>query len=378
MSFLLVVLGVWGSMHLYVFVRVCSRAGLSRWWAAGSAGAGLLLMLAPIAGTVLYMRGHLLTGRIVHRIGMIWAAAFFLFFCTSIAHDLLALGLHLARLVRPVLPGISLGGRRIVVWEAILVLVVCGYSFLEARHVVVERVTIPTQKLPPDLSRLRIVQITDLHLGLSVGHGHLEKVVEIAQAAEPDVLVCTGDLLDGWAPGMEQLAETLSHLRAPLGKYAVTGNHEYYGGLTRAVEFTRQAGFTVLLNEVVQPRKWLSIAGFEDDTARYFGEHATWEETSILGQASEGDYTVVLKHRPVVKAECLALTDLQLSGHTHGGQVFPFTLAIWAVYEYGHGLVELAPGRHLYTSRGAGTWGPPMRFLNPPEVTVIDLVRDGT
>ena len=118
----------------------------------------------------------------------------------------------------------------------------------------------------------------------------------------------------------------------------------------------------------------------DDETARrwHSSEGAPWDEQKVLDRTADGDYVVLLKHRPLVEPDSVPLMDLQLSGHTHRGQIFPFTLLVAAYYEYGHGLVELAPQKHLYTSRGTGTWGPPMRFLNPPEITIIDIVSAAT
>lgn len=375
MRFLLTVFLIWGSMHLYAWVRVRAYARLSLLWAVVLAAAMIVLMVCPVAGIMLHRAGRMTSGRAVALVGMVWLGTFFLFFCVSLVHDLYNAVLSIIQLAIPTVRSARLLGPYPVLVEVGIVALVSVYSVFEARHIVIERVQIETAKLPPGLPNLRIVQITDLHLGLSVGAGRLAAIVDAVRRANPDLLVSTGDLVDARAADMHGLAEALAGVQARLGKYAVTGNHEYYAGLDQALEFTRKAGFTVLSSETVRPREGLSIVGFGDDTARHFDGGERPDEGETLRQVRQGDYVVVLKHRPLVRPESIPLMDLQLSGHTHGGQIFPFGLLVAAFYEYGHGLVELGQGTHLYTSRGAGTWGPPMRFLSPPEVTVIEVVR---
>jgi predicted MPP superfamily phosphohydrolase len=379
MKFFLTVLLIWGSMHLYVWARVQVYARFGVLGAAGLALAMLVLMFGPIGGIALSRAGHVPIGRAVALVGMTWAGGFFLFFWLSLLHDTYNCALTVAGLFVPAARSIRLVGREPILAETALVALICVYSLFEARHIVTERARIETAKLPPGLDRVRIVQISDIHLGLTVGRRHLARIVREVEEAEPDLLVSTGDLVDAEMCGLDDQAKMLAAISAPLGKYAVTGNHEYYAGLEQALDFTRRAGFTVLSNDAATVREGLTVAGVDDDTALRgaFGREEPWDEQEVLGRAAGGGYVVFLKHRPLLQADSVPLMDLQLSGHTHRGQIFPFTLFVAAYYEYPHGLVELTEGRYLYTSRGTGIWGPPMRFLNPPEVTVIDVVRAG-
>jgi hypothetical protein len=162
---------------------------------------------------------------------------------------------------------------------------------------------------------------------------------------------------------------------APLGKYAVTGNHEFYAGIGSALAFTRRAGFTVLRGEMVVVEKVLRIAGVDDPTGEALDSDPRPSEAEILGGAASSLFTLLLKHRPVVSAEARSRIDLQLSGHTHRGQLFPFRLLVRFSYPFLAGLYTFEEGGALYVSRGTGTWGPRMRFLSPPEITVIDIER---
>jgi predicted MPP superfamily phosphohydrolase len=159
-----------------------------------------------------------------------------------------------------------------------------------------------------------------------------------------------------------------------LGKYGVTGNHEFYAGLDQSIRFTEQAGFTMLRGERIDIGDFLTIAGVDDSQARSFGLFSGRSESDLLGDLPDNRFVLLLKHRPLLDEDSRGLFDLQLSGHVHRGQIFPFSIITGLYYETQAGLATFSDGSSLYVSRGAGTWGPPVRFLSPPEVTVIDLV----
>jgi predicted MPP superfamily phosphohydrolase len=377
MKFLIVALLIWGGMHAYAWAHVRAHGGLDARWASALAIVMLVLMSSPILGMSLVHSGRVGLGRPLEAVGMIWSGVFFLFFSASLVHDLWNLLLTLGGLLHPALRALRLTGPRALIAETALVLAIAAYSAFEAWCIRTEHVRLESPKLAAGTPHVRIVQVSDIHLGGMVGKRRLARIARAVSRAEPDLLVGTGDLVDADMSGAQDLAKMLADLPAPLGKYAVTGNHEYYAGLKAAAEFTQRAGFRLLPDECARPCEGLSLAGVSDPAARgWRGTTATGrDEKQVLSEADPGDFVVLLKHRPLVERGSLPLLDLQLSGHTHRGQIFPFSLFVAAYYEYGHGLVEPAPGRHLYTSRGSGTWGPPMRFLSPPEVTVIDVVR---
>jgi predicted MPP superfamily phosphohydrolase len=243
------------------------------------------------------------------------------------------------------------------------------YGFFEARNLRVERITVATTKLPKGTDRLRIAQISDVHLGLLTGESRLTTIVAALERERPDIVVSTGDLLDSSATHIDGISETLYRINPPHGKYAVTGNHEYYPGLKRSLEFLEKAGFAVLRNQVETIKPLINIAGVDDPAIGI-----EIDEVDLLSSAQNGLFTLFLKHRPHVPSETLGLFDLQLSGHTHNGQLFPFNFVVSIPYPYISGFYPLKKGGSLYTSRGTGTWGPPLRVFSPPEVTVIDII----
>jgi len=166
----------------------------------------------------------------------------------------------------------------------------------------------------------------------------------------------------------------LQDFKPRLGKYAITGNHEFYAGISEAEEFTRKAGFQMLRGEGVTVDGLINIAGIDDPAGRAAGQYRPVDEAELLGALPAHHFTILLKHQPVVDGKALDLFDLQLSGHTHKGQIFPFSLITRLYFPLQTGFFQLSKLSCLRVSRGTGTWGPPIRFLSPPEVAVIDLV----
>ncbi|HKI52228.1 MAG TPA: metallophosphoesterase, partial [Geothermobacteraceae bacterium] len=255
----------------------------------------------------------------------------------------------------------------------VVLVVIAGsfYGLYEATSLRVETVRLETAKLPPGTPPIRIAQVSDMHLGLILREEALAPIVARLQQLQPDLLVATGDIVDAQLNHLQELVTLWQQLDPPLGKYAVTGNHEYYAGLNQALDFLQRSGFVMLRNQNTEVGDWLKLAGV-DDPAR----GGAPDETAALGARSKR-FTLLLKHRPRFAGESKGLFDLQLSGHAHRGQIFPFNLLTGLEYPLQNGLYTLAASQRLYTSRGTGTWGPPMRILSPPEISLIELVPGG-
>jgi predicted MPP superfamily phosphohydrolase len=242
----------------------------------------------------------------------------------------------------------------------------------------VHETAIPIPGLPPDLEGFRIVQITDVHVGPTIRRDYAEALARAANALKPDLIAVTGDLVDGLVSERGDDVAPLRDLAAPHGVYFVTGNHEYYWDLHRWLETLRGFGWKVLVNqhEVVQRGAGkLLIAGVPDHRAgRYEAAHR-----SDPAKAREGappcDASILLAHRPISVFEAAkARYDLQISGHTHGGQFFPVSLLVGFFEPYVSGL-HRHDGTWIYVSRGAGYWGPPLRLGVPKEIAVLKLVK---
>jgi predicted MPP superfamily phosphohydrolase len=249
------------------------------------------------------------------------------------------------------------------------------YGYFEAGHIRTERVLIKSPKIPKEIERINIVQISDIHLGLIVRRKKLKKILKQVEDAKPDILVSTGDLVDGQIGELDGLIELFQEIKPKFGKFAITGNHEFYAGLDQAQDFTKQAGFKILRGESISVGGVINIAGVDDPAGKYYGKQMTITEKDLLSTLPENKFTILLTHRPLINKKAIKYLDLQLSGHTHKGQIFPFSIITWLYFPVHSGCKYSGSRCYLYVSRGSGTWGPPIRFLSSPVVTVFELVH---
>lgn len=243
-----------------------------------------------------------------------------------------------------------------------------------AAAVKVKRISITLSRLPKALDGYRLAQITDMHVGPTIGRDFVRTVVDEVNSLKPNLIAITGDLVDGSVAQLKECVSPLADLRAPDGIFFVTGNHEYYNGdLENWLAWLAGVGIRTLHNESVTIRKGFDLAGTNDYSAK-----SPWQEQDIPKTLSgrKGDKPVILlAHQPRSFDEAQKWgVDLQLSGHTHGGQMFPFTYVVALFQPYLAGLYRKGSSQ-LYVSRGTGHWGPPMRLGSPAEITEITLHR---
>ncbi len=251
------------------------------------------------------------------------------------------------------------------------------YSYYETYKLEVIRVKIQTSKLPPYLSSFKILHISDLHLGPVMGLKQINMIKEIYLKEKPDLILSTGDLVDGNMKNRAYLAEALKEISPPYGKFAVVGNHEYYRGIIQAVEFTEKAGFKVLRGETITLDNWLILIGLDDEDCQFFKAcKEPLNELELLKELPSSHFKILLKHKPKVNSEAIGYFDLMLSGHTHGGLYYPFgKWIVTKIFKFKCG-IEFLDGKSLIiTSKGVGTGGPPMRFLTPPDVIIIEILK---
>jgi predicted MPP superfamily phosphohydrolase len=360
--------------HCYAYIKTRAVIPITGWRYLPACLFVLLMVTMPISTRLLEQSGFESTARITAYLGYIWMGFLFFFVSAALLMDMLGIVCVVTQwLLRfdvrwPFL-------KKIAFWlPALVALLACMYGVFEAGNIQIETVTLQTDKLPPGRDRMRIVQISDLHLGLIVRQHKLKQVVAKIKQVHPDLLVSTGDLVDGQLAKLNGLAEILQQLTPPYGKFAVTGNHEFYVGIRQSLDFTRKAGFQRLRGESVQIENWLTVAGLDDKMAVIMGLGDD-EDGRLFDNVSSDTFVLLLKHRPTVDPHTTKHVNLQLSGHIHKGQIFPFNLLVHLVYPVPIGLSQPAEGYSLYVSRGTGTWGPPFRLFSPPEITVINLVK---
>ncbi len=240
------------------------------------------------------------------------------------------------------------------------------------------RVRVPLRRLPAKLSGITLAQITDLHAGLSIDRAFVQHVVTACNALNPDIIAVTGDLVDGSVARLREVVAPLRDLRSRYGVFFVTGNHEYLSGVKQWLPELERLGMRVLRNERVSiggDEASFDLAGVHDWTARSAGiGHAHDLDAALDGMDSERE-VVLLAHQPrSVFAASARGVGLQVSGHTHGGQIFPWGCVVRLQQPVVRGLHRFGDTM-LYVSRGVGYWGPPMRVGAPPEIACIELVR---
>jgi predicted MPP superfamily phosphohydrolase len=369
-----------GAAHSYVWLRLVYAPA---WGVPWGVLATLFLFLGWLSIPFTLNWGRRLSppwAALVAWPGYAWLGASFLLFVTVAAVDVVRAVLGLATWAAglpPVFAGAELERAR--TW-AVLAGVLGGglvaASLWFGRRVVVRRVAVPLGKLPAPLHGMTIVQLSDVHIGPTIGRRFLERVVDLVNALEPDVVAITGDLVDGSVLRLAPHVAPLARLKARHGVFFVTGNHEYYAGVDEWCAHLAELGVRVLRNERVSigdGEHSFDLAGVDDFAGRHFGHGQGADIGRALLGRDETRELVLLAHQPraVVEAE-RAGVGLQISGHTHGGQIWPFNYLVRLQQPVTSGLVRF--GRALiYVSNGTGYWGPPMRLGSPAEITQLVL-----
>lgn len=242
----------------------------------------------------------------------------------------------------------------------------------------IKRVTVTRADLPPALDGFRIAQISDLHIGGLMNAGYVRRVVTKTNALNPNLVAMTGDIGDGDSQRMSAAIQPLAELMPRDRVYYVSGNHEYYWNISEWLAAFRGVGARVLANQSEMFNvgdAQVCVAGIPDKMGIELRADPKPDLVAALKGSERADFKILLSHRPgPARRAADAGYDLQLSGHTHGGQFFPWTLAVRAVHEFTEGLHQV--GRMwIYVSHGTGTWGPPLRLGTTPEVTLLTLRR---
>ncbi|MCU7821339.1 metallophosphoesterase, partial [Kitasatospora sp. DSM 101779] len=233
-----------------------------------------------------------------------------------------------------------------------------------------KHVTVPLAKLPRQAHGYRIAVVSDIHLGPILGRAHTQRIVDTINSTQPDLITIVGDLVDGTVPELGPAAEPLARLRARDGAYFVTGNHEYFSGAAPWVEFVRELGVHPLENARTELAHF-DLAGVNDIAGASEGQGPDYDRA--LGDRDTRRAAVLMAHQPVAVYEAVRRgVDLQLSGHTHGGQLWPGNYLAALANPTVAGL-ERYGDTQLYVTRGAGAWGPPVRVGAPSDITVVTL-----
>lgn len=393
--FFIIFFAVAGLLASYITWRLFGRAAFRRRWKV-FIGLGIVVMIfAPALSIMLRRAGfdppgiHLLTWTGYLGVGFLSFVLSYLVMRDLVWVPFAGIKMLKARIAKP--GSNPAGSRRIenparrgflvhsmnygIVAAAALT---TGYGIAEARQTPqVKRVPIKIKHLPRVLEGFRIAQITDIHVNPIFRRAAVEEIVAVVNTLDADIVALTGDLVDGSVAQLGYDVAPLAWINSVSGNFFVTGNHEYYSGVLEWIAEVRRLGFTVLMNgHVVIGRgpARLLLAGVTDYRGGNFLSSHRSDPHKALAGAPSADVRILLAHQPKNIFEAAAAGyDLQISGHTHGGQFFPWNLVVGFAQPYVSGL-HTHQNTQIYVSRGTGYWGPPVRVGSPSEITLIQLV----
>lgn len=365
---------VYGLVNYYIFVRG---------WQALADFPGLRKFYLPL---FLIFSGAFIAGRFLERvwlspisdalvwIGSFWLAAMLYFFLIIFVLDLL----RLLNTAIPFFHKISVNYAQLKLWTfagaiALVIVILIG-GHINARMPRIRRLDLNIEKVAP-VKQLHIVAASDIHLGTIIGRRRFCKMVEKINALKPDLILFPGDIFDeDLGPVIKQNGgEALEALDAKLGVYMVTGNHEYIGGVEAATNYLQKHKIHVLRDSVIKINDALFLVGREDRSLNRFDNRERKSLGDLMAQVDPKYPIILMDHQPFELAAVANFpVDLQLSGHTHHGQLWPFNYVTKAIYELSWGYMKIK-NTHFYVSSGIGTWGPPVRTGSRPEIVDIYL-----
>ncbi len=374
--FYTVVLTVYLLVNYYIF---------SRGWqslSSGSKGRTIYLVL------FLFLSLSYIAGRILERFwlgpptnflvwsGSFWLGAMLYFTLILVIIDIM----RLANMALPVIPSawlINAENTRMVLFKTITpaVFIIIMVAHINTWFTKINHIDITIDGRNSQMNSVSLVLVSDIHLGSLTPKNRISRIVGEINSLEPDIIVLAGDILDeDLGPVLHRdLGSAIKNLYAPLGVYGITGNHEYIGGVDKATEYLTSHGIKLIRDSVVKINNSFYLAGREDVSINMFSDKTRKSAKELLKNTGDDLPVILLDHQPFnLEKAAAAGADLQLSGHTHHGQVWPINFITRAVYDISRGYGEV-DGMQVYVSNGIGTWGPPMRLGSRPEIVNLKI-----
>ncbi|MGD9899619.1 MAG: metallophosphoesterase [Calditrichaceae bacterium] len=374
--FLTIILAIYGSVNFYIFVR--GWEALSQFSSAKIYFSIFFWFIAAsfIAGRVLEKYGFSVVANFMIHLGSYWLAMMLYLFLILVLIDLIRLINHFI----PFFPGYIYENynlfKQITALSVIMVVIIITWvGHINATNPGIRTLEIGIDKRVENTKKLNIVVASDIHLGTMIGRSEIDNIVAIINKLEPDIVLLPGDIVDeDMGPVIRQnLGEALNNIRARYGVFAVTGNHEYIGGVEPAFQYLSAHKINVLRDSVAQVNGDIYIVGREDISVNRIRGKKRYSLEKLLENVNKTYPVILLDHQPFNLNEAADNgIDLQVSGHTHHGQLWPFNYITSRVYEISHGYKK-SKNTHFYISSGVGTWGPPVRIGNRPEIVNIIL-----
>jgi uncharacterized protein len=379
MAFLIfysIVFTVYFSVHYYLFTRLNMVF-------PGTQGIALFLKVAFWVIALSFIVGRVLEkvwlsefSMGITVMGSYWLAALLYFLLLVLLIDII----RLVDYVLPIIPSFITSNlpvfkKYLFFVTTIMIAGLITYGYFNARNPVIREYTLDIQKKSGERNELNIVLLSDLHLGSILEKRHLKRIADKVNKLKPDIILMAGDVIDEDLDPVirKDLGSGLRQFNSSMGVYAVTGNHEYIGGVDPAVDYLEKHGIQMIRDSAAFIENSFYLIGREDrDRPRFTGKSRK-DLKEIMAGVNKGYPLILMDHQPFTLNESLENgIDLHLSGHTHNGQIWPLNYVIDAIYEVGWGYVNKS-GMHVYVSSGVGTWGPPVRIGTRPEIVNIRL-----
>ncbi|MGQ9619162.1 MAG: metallophosphoesterase, partial [Candidatus Aminicenantia bacterium] len=357
--FIFILISIYFLMHYYIFFRITHDLSIKE-------NSKKMIILIFILGGISFILGEILTRQFslnaifLIYLSLIWLGAIAITFSIFLVSEIF-------RLFFPYYKNM------ITLISLIISFIAITFSLINASTPPrIKELKLKYKNLPFFLNGFRIVQLSDVHLGIMTGNSWIEKLVQRVNSLNPDLILITGDLIDSDINKINGIVDALKRLKAKYGVFAVTGNHEFYAGVEKFYELSEKAGIRILRNEKFGLNENIEIIGVDDDTSKSFRKEKENPE-ELFKNVSTDKFTIFLYHKPkYFELAVKAGVDLQLSGHTHAGQIPPMDLIVFLTYKYPYGLHKLEDS-YIYTTSGTRFWGPPMRLFSSSEIVEIVL-----
>lgn len=369
--FFSIVLLIYSSVNYYLYVRGLQAFSLSqpmkRWYIV------LFWTIASmfIAGSVLERTVTSAFSEWIYRIGSFWLAFMLYLFIAVVLIDIIRILNYFIHFL-PVISQVMKFRLGLIVVSVVSIVVVAGH--INALWINVKEIPLTIHKKVSGPAEVKILMASDLHLGALIGERREKHLLDIIREQNPDLVLLCGDLVDGEiAPVLrKKLGRHIQEISTPLGVYAITGNHEYIGGIDKTLPYLKSINIRLLVDETITLSNGIQLVGRNDHSAGR-GANAPKPLDELISGMDDSKPIIVMNHQPFNLQEAAdAHVDLHLSGHTHNGQLWPFNYITSAIFELSWGLLKKGT-TYFYVSSGYGTWGPSVRTGNRPEVVVFKL-----
>lgn len=366
-----IILLIYAAANYYIYVRGLQAFSLTTSLKRAYIGIFLIIASSFFVGVFLEKTASSAISEWIFRIGSFWLAFMLYFGIALFLIDLLRIANSFFHFLPEFTPVMRFR-TGLTVLAAVSLVVLAGH--LNALWIHVNEITLNIPKKVSGPSEVKILMASDIHLGALIGENRERRFVEIIQAQKPDLVLLCGDLVDGEiAPVLRKnLGKHIQEIKTPLGVWAISGNHEYIGGIDKTLPYLKSINIKVLIDETVVLSNGIQLVGRNDRAGRR-GPVGMKPLSDLIQELDPEKPIVVMNHQPYDLSEASDnQVDLHLSGHTHHGQLWPFNFLTRSIFELSYGYLKKG-NTHFYVSSGYGTWGPSVRIGNRPEVVVFKL-----